>query len=401
MANKQQNPLLAEYLALDGQTVSGSRLSGLLNRIRTAAQKGQMNDVESQTVFQMMDNLTRAILAVKGGHLTIHIPNAAALGRPGRDTIKKYEQTPFRSKKRDHNAPPGGKAQRWHNAKGGIPVVLKKSVKDAERIPKSFRDHIFDDDYLKKYFGLRGIEYGNWLSEADRYNYLGGAALALYDIKLLLDFGGEKVGLNGKLGLAFGARGSGRAAAHFEPSTFAINLTRYSRQSARMAAMFKEPRSEAMNDDGGSAFLGHEYGHALDYYAGTFVEKNRLRCLSGGGSRSTVFTRKTEPTLTGLMEHLLDKIVNDPKGGHSKYYQRLVATVGADNDYWFRRNELFARAFEAYLAYKLKKRGMHNTYLTRMKYGRGCYLTHNEIRAIEPVFDKLIAALRKAIVVKK
>ena len=412
------NKYLKAYLALDGQHVPGAQLAKLRQELLVAALQGKLKGIPPAQVQTMLDNLARGIQAAGTGRITIHIPNAASLGKPAGKVKRKapklkvadesgrgksYPLTTYTGKKRDHTPASGGRAQQWHAARGGIPVVLKKAMKDSTRIPQVFRDNLFNEDYLLKYFGLRNIEFGNWLSQADRYNYMGGAALALYDIKLLLDFSGLQTGLDGKLGLSFGARGFGRALAHFEPNTFVINLTRYSRVAARATHWNQQVRTDAMHSDGGSSSLGHEYGHALDYYIGTFVEKSPANCLSGGNRR---FAKPDNAVIAsgsmrGMMEALLHKIVNNEDGSRSKYYARLVAAVGEDNGYWFRRNELFARAFEVYLAYKLKKRGLQNTYLTKRKYGKECYLTDNELRAVEPLFDKLMAAMRRAIHAKK
>jgi hypothetical protein len=68
----------------------------------------------------------------------------------------------------------------------------------------------------------------------------------LHDLADTLGIPAETLSLGGQLGLAFGARGKGRAAAHYEPGKLVINLTKLS----------------------GAGTLAHEWGHALDHYFG-------------------------------------------------------------------------------------------------------------------------------------
>lgn len=101
------------------------------------------------------------------------------------------------------------------------------------------------EDFLKD-FGLRGVEFGNWNSQDERQTVMNHAYDALSDMAQILGIPARAIGLNGELGLAFGARGHGLsgARAHFEPTYVAINLTK-------------------MN---GAGSLGHEWFHALDNY---------------------------------------------------------------------------------------------------------------------------------------
>lgn len=89
----------------------------------------------------------------------------------------------------------------------------------------------------------------------------------------------KALSLNGTLGLALGARGKGKAAAHFEPSNLVINLTKTQ----------------------GAGSLAHEWFHALDNY---FARERGGEVPFGGSSaeyRSNNFiTYKPEPMLRSL-----------------------------------------------------------------------------------------------------
>lgn len=67
---------------------------------------------------------------------------------------------------------------------------------------------------------------------------------SLHDLADVLNVPDKSAFLNGRLGLAFGARGMGKAAAHYEPGEVAINLTK----------------------GNGPGALAHEWFHSLDNY---------------------------------------------------------------------------------------------------------------------------------------
>ncbi|MCB1401210.1 MAG: hypothetical protein KDJ82_15915, partial [Rhodobacteraceae bacterium] len=96
-------------------------------------------------------------------------------------------------------------------------------------------------------FGFRGVQFGNWVEGDRRQQDLNQAYDALMDLAGILDIPPRALSLNGTLGLAFGARGSGganAAAAHYEPGTVVINLTKKQ----------------------GAGSLAHEWFHAADNY---------------------------------------------------------------------------------------------------------------------------------------
>ena len=107
-------------------------------------------------------------------------------------------------------------------------------------------------------FGFRGVEFGNWLNDADRQQSLDHAFDGLMDLAGVLKVDPKALSLNGNLGLAFGARGKGgknAGLAHYEPSRVVINLTKMS----------------------GAGSLAHEWGHAVDDYFGSLAAKAQYR----------------------------------------------------------------------------------------------------------------------------
>ena len=87
---------------------------------------------------------------------------------------------------------------------------------------------------------------GNWLNQNDRQASLNMGFEALKDLAATLHISDKDIAYQGTLAIAFGARGSGNAAAHYEPLRKVINLTKMH----------------------GAGSLAHEWWHGLDDYLG-------------------------------------------------------------------------------------------------------------------------------------
>jgi hypothetical protein len=157
--------------------------------------------------------------------------------------------------------------QRSPAAQGLKPVrphldeIFRTGLPDRRTRPAESQDFI-------DIFGFRGLQFGNWAADDERHRLLDHAFDALHDLADVLGVAPQVLSLDGSLGLALGARGSGGAAAHYEPSRLVTNLTKLR----------------------GSGCLAHEMGHALDYY---FGELDRLdahqtlpRAVTGGHTRT-------------------------------------------------------------------------------------------------------------------
>lgn len=100
---------------------------------------------------------------------------------------------------------------------------------------------------LEQLLGLSAVQSGNWvLKDPNSAKFhVEHTAAAFADLSDVLGIDVGALGLGGRLGMAFGARGTGgknAARAHFEPVHRVINLTKM----------------------GGGGALGHEYFHAID-----------------------------------------------------------------------------------------------------------------------------------------
>lgn len=149
--------------------------------------------------------------------------------------------------------------------KTGLKIHGRPHLSRIERVGDDVRDRdISPDDFLES-FGFRGVQFGEWLPNDERQEVLNFAFDALMDLSQVLDIEPKAISLNGTLALAFGARGSGQAAAHYEPGQKVMNLTR-------------------MN---GAGSLCHEWVHALDHFlaglgSNLIMEGTHIRYASGG-----------------------------------------------------------------------------------------------------------------------
>jgi hypothetical protein len=111
-------------------------------------------------------------------------------------------------------------------------------------------------------FRFRGGEFGNWNMGAEGQAALNHAWDALHDLARVLQMEPSAISLNGKLAIAFGARGHGgkdAARAHYERDYQVINLTKIR----------------------GAGSLAHEWFHALDHHlAQTSLDKTSLAMAS-------------------------------------------------------------------------------------------------------------------------
>lgn len=287
--------------------------------------------------------------------------------------------------------------------KGKMKVIFdayNKQIRSGPEMPKTY--DYGDIDFIQEYYNLKGIEFGNWLSQQDRSNYMSGLGIALYDLHRALAFNPKQISLRGKITVSFGARGRGNATGHFEPASFAINLTRYKRPKRGSTIKKGFDRTKLLIASGGVGTFAHEFGHALDYFGGTFLEKSTGGALSHSRSQRTTINKTLlkKNSLQGEMERLLAKIIwAVPNKKHSPYFERLLKATKRFKltSYYTRRSELFARAFESYIHYKMQTKKTKNIFLAESKYDLDLYMSAKEIQKIERDFDGLISGIKKRI----
>lgn len=250
----------------------------------------------------------------------------------------------------------------------------KKGYRDANRVLNYARhatepaDKIFD---TVKQYQFSAVEFGNWTTQNDRFVFARTFIQSAHDLAKCLQF--KQLGMNATIGIAYGARGKSKALAHFEPHSFMINLTKKK----------------------GFGSFAHEYGHALDYFFGTYIDQSsQSRALTMGRSIQKQYTGDKPGTLRFLMNNLINNIILDGST-ESQSYQKWAQY--ATSDYWLRRNEIFARFFEQYIFYSLVLKNIENTFLTKQKYTAVFYITAEDFFRVLPLANKLFAAMRKVV----
>lgn len=113
--------------------------------------------------------------------------------------------------------------------------------------------HASKEDFLM--MGIRGVEFGQWMSDEDAQAALDHCYVAFCDLARLLAIERSDISLGGRLSLSFGARGRcGISSTGYDPEKQVIFFTK--------------------NNSAG--FLAHEWCHALDNYLSQVCLFNRI-----------------------------------------------------------------------------------------------------------------------------
>ena len=181
-------------------------------------------------------------------------------------------------------------------------------------------------EQFREQFGFRGVQFGNWTNQRDRQEAVNQAFDAFMDLSRILGVSPKALSLNGELGIAFGARGSGKALAHYEPSQVVINLTKTN----------------------GAGSLAHEWWHALDNY---FARQGNVAMGFVTQSKNIEMRDELRQAFNTLIDHL----------EKSPYNQR---SKQRGSSYWGTPIEETARMFEQWVNDQLAERGEKSPFLT-------------------------------------
>ena len=244
----------------------------------------------------------------------------------------------------------GGRADK-HAQENHVKKHQNTLLADSKTAPEEINPYKIVEKYK-----LKGFEFGNWLSNDERYDNLIATNESLVFLAWL--FKSQNLGFNCMVGIAFGARGKGKALAHYEPGLNMINLTKMK----------------------GAGTLAHEYGHAIDYNFGRYIDQHtKYSALSGG---SVPGRRPLIDNVNSSLRAMVNEIVDYPFAIGRKWC-----------DYWGERTEVFARMFEEYIAHQLNKINQKNHYLARplkYYYSDSVYLTADEFKPLIPKFNALV-----------
>lgn len=256
-------------------------------------------------------------------------------------------------------------------------IKEKTNIAFRENRPRKGRDwrngkNISAEEF-RETFGFRGVEFGNWTNQEDRQQALNNAFDAFMDLADAIGKSPRSLSLNGQLGIAFGARGGGRAAAHYEPDKVVINLTKTQ----------------------GAGSLAHEWWHAIDnYFARRRGQQHVYNSDRTGYKYNTekkgAYSENERQELTDAFKELMNAINNSSYGKRSKTYASMKSS------YWSRPTELGARAFAIWIERKLSERGTVNDFLannpTSTDWGNPDMVTKYYPYPIEGDFDTLDTA---------
>ncbi len=153
-------------------------------------------------------------------------------------------------------------------------------------------DHDITAKDLCDRFGFRAVEFGNWLPNDERQKILNEAYGACCALAHATGLPEKMISLNGSLAAAFGSRGRGRFAAHYEPDLKVFNMTRFN----------------------GAGSMAHEYAHALDHYiskASTLATETSARKYEGMIEYSFINDVMTAMRVSPASDADIQKMSND------------------------------------------------------------------------------------------
>lgn len=339
-------------------------------------------------------------------------------------------------------------------------VVQRKGGKNYDSMTVEQQQEVLQNQYQ-----FKALQYGNSMPVDERKYHTKWTLQSFSDLSEILNLPIQQVTVNGKLGMAFGARGKGgggrdtmTAVAHYEPNTKMINLTR----------------------SNGFGSLAHEWGHFFDNilsegmsgwitaqpkYEEKHVTKDTIKhgsIFEGSGRRGKVtryfydanspdkrypFVRLesgqtapgNNPTRVGI--YALDRgikvkepvnvpfmdtarnIAQRSVASLQKQCQDKIDSIKGDSDdekllrmflkedimgsgYYNSPQEAFARAFESYVADKLEDNGRLNTYLSSKRKttgddGKLIYPQGEFRKEINGLFDEFFTMLRGSEDLKK
>lgn len=309
--------------------------------------------------------------------------------------------------------------------KDGKPEPVRPNLDELKRenLPQRIDRDVTSEDFVRD-LGFRGVEFGNWSAQDERQRILNMAYDGLMDLAEIMGVPPKAMSLNGTLGMAFGARGGGRFAAHYEPGKLVINMTKIR----------------------GGGSMAHEWAHAMDHYFGELDKADAYTTQARGASgwysedqyngvprtrhervgnewkavnkmrldnlrpemaaafdevmralfqkqitkaemvrsqeldleRTEALARNEQDADMRAMyanmaenkRQALNELRNDPEGklyagrGRSDYASQAQALSGKSVDgYWVRPTEMFARAFESWVFDRVTAMGARSDYL--------------------------------------
>lgn len=233
-----------------------------------------------------------------------------------------------------------GQAEAYIFFSAGFEKFLGVKGLDVEEVKR------IDAFKIVKKFNLKGVVFGNYVTQEERYYFL-------YKISKQLEFLAKIKGNNnlghGNLIIAFGVEGKARANAHYNPAKALINLNRG--RKGNYDTILK----------GENSFI-HEYGHYIDFVAG---RRNKTLPFN--------FASEAEKGFSSLKPFYepVNFLVNDP------FYMAKIEKSA----YLSKRIEIFARLFEVTITMIAQDYKDYRRFFSARDYSYFIYYPTDKIKA--------------------
>ncbi len=165
------------------------------------------------------------------------------ISRKDRAALRKQQKEIAQNNKPNPDSP-------YDNHKKPFPIPKLSTFVRKEPAHLPAGNHAGKEEFLA--LGIRGVEFGLWMSDADAQAALDQCYYALCDLAYVLDIAPEDISFGGKLALSFGARGHGEVLADYQAKQQLICL----------------PHGN------GNGFLAHAWAYALDEYIAQGFDKS-------------------------------------------------------------------------------------------------------------------------------
>lgn len=245
------------------------------------------------------------------------------------------------------------------------PKWLKSVKNDISNSLNFKKNYGFDEDLFLQKYHLRAVQFGNWMNYNDRADHFLALVQALGDLDKIIHT--DNIGYYGKMSVALGARGRGKALAHYEPSMKVINLTK---------------------EKGGHSFA-HEYGHAIDFLAGEYFSKCNTFSLSSASSTQTIPSNAKVDEVRNLMNIVLDGVRCGER--YEKLANWSAGNGPAAYAYWCNNTEIWARTFAQWVALQCREKKIKDVVLCgSVDTGTLSNIPEKELKKLAPYIKKLV-----------
>ncbi len=193
-------------------------------------------------------------------------------------------------------------------------------------------------ELFEQTFGFRGVEFGNWVNQAERHNALNRTYDALLDMASVMGLRAKDISLNGELAISFGSRGAGG-------------------RSGSIAAYYPSYRVMNFTKNKGAGAVAHEWFHAVDHWQSSQVGFTHQMTSSMVGAHDM------RAQLPESVRAAFAEVTHLMRGAFLTRSSQLDARQGRKKPYYSTIIEQTARAFESVVAHRLEQRGWRNEFL--------------------------------------